>query len=202
MKSSRGRATTSIGVNSLEQSIRKHGVSPLVCPAACGLIVFLPNEGVRSRSPARVHGSYMCKAETLVAAAQIVTLPTFVCGRSTNFVAVDEHRSFSCEEHGCIWKNESFRKALDAEDKSALVLVGYWLDHEVTVTALYALADCYDVFVALDASPARSKEAARLAETRLLHAGATPLLTDQLLREWIIETSSAVQRTALAALIE
>lgn len=93
-------------------------------------------------------------------------------------------------------------KALDAENRSALVIAGYWLDREVMVAALYALADCYDVYVPLDASPALSRDAARIAEARLLQAGATPMLTNHILQEWVIEASTATQRAALMSLIK
>jgi hypothetical protein len=70
------------------------------------------------------------------------------------------------------------------------------------VAALYALADCYDVYIPFDASPHQSRSAARLAEARLLQAGATPLMTKQLLQEWAIEASSPEQRAALISLLE
>ena len=86
-------------------------------------------------------------------------------------------QTFDYHRHGCIWKNETFVSALDVEDCAAIVLAGYWLDREILLGALYALADRYEVYIPVDASPAHSKEAARLAEARLFRAGATPILT-------------------------
>jgi nicotinamidase-related amidase len=129
-------------------------------------------------------------------------MPIFVCCREEKSEALEwPHREFACEMHGCIWKNEAFTKALDAEDCTALVIAGYWLDREVLVATLYALADRYEVYIPVDASPAHSKEAARLTEVRLLHSGATPLLTKQVLYEWMIEASAADKQAALMSLM-
>lgn len=200
MKSPRGRVDIPFGN---KHSTKKHSASPLVDPAVCGLVVVAASDDDHTRKPTRIDDSYLRKTEALVAASQHIAVPVFICCRNTDLeVTVDTNRTFSCEGYGCIWKNDAFRKALDAEDLSALVFAGCWLDREVTVAALHALADCYDVYVSLDASPVRSRGAARLAEARLSQAGATPLLTEQILHEWIVETPDVAQRAALAALLK
>ena len=176
--------------------------TPLSDPSVCGLVLIPPTEADCSRKTPRVQSSYRRKIDLLTVAAQIVAMPVFVCCRE----GVREsfkcpHRTFACDAHGCIWKNEEFTTALDAEDCGALVLAGYWFDREVVVTALYALADRYEVYVPVDASPAHSKDAARLAEARLFRAGATPLLTKQVLQEWMIEARCTEQRAALMSLV-
>ncbi len=175
--------------------------SPLIDPAACSLVLIAPG-GDGCAGPGGTYESHRRNSETLLAAAQIVDVPVFVCCRDAKADAIARpHRAFVCETHGCIWKNEALREALDSEDRSALILAGHWLDCEVMIAALCALADCYDVYVPLDASPERSEAAARLAEARLVQAGATPLLTAQILREWMIEASSGAQRASLMSLM-
>ena len=204
MKSIKSRATASSAKDPVAQPIKKYSASPLIDPAVCGLVVILPSIDDHSYKLTRTCDGHVRKTKTLLAASQAISVPVFVCGSDTVFAKdVDVHCTFSYEEHGCIWKNKTFRKALDAENLSALVLAGYWLDREVTITALHALADCYDVYIPVDASPTKSaRPAARLAEARLLQAGASPLLTEQILQEWMIETSSPTQRAALSALLE
>lgn len=200
MKSRRGRDAVP-SADSTTKLTKKHSASPLIDPAVCALVVIGPHEDERSR--ASTSGDHIRKTKRLVAAARAIDVPMLVCCEGTNSVAAfDMYHTFSCDAYDSIWNNQAFQKALDTEDKSALVLAGYWLDREVTAAALHALAECYDVYVPLDASPARSKEAGRLAEARLLQAGATPLLTEQILHEWMLETSNPSQRAKLTALME
>jgi hypothetical protein len=81
------------------------------------------------------------------------------------------------------------------------VLAGFWLEHEVVANALHALADSYDVYFVLDASPARMQAAAQLSQDRLIQAGATPVVVSQVIHEWAIETSDATKSAALNALL-
>lgn len=189
--------------DTLLQASQRCGATPLLDPAACSVVFLVPSQHDRLPQSKRAYGSYQRKTATLTSAAQIATVPTFLCHQVEKpEFAGNPGRTFTYETNGCIWKNEAFLKALDAEDRSALVLAGYWLDVDITAAALYALADCYDVYIPLDASPGRSREATRLAETRLFQAGATVLLTEQIVREWAIETSNTMQRAALTALMK
>jgi hypothetical protein len=193
----------SLPLNNYLTMSRRHSASPLLDPATCCLVLISPSENDQFHNSACTHKRCRRKITTLIAAAQLVAAPIFVCYPDTNSLSADcPLRTFSCEADGCIWRNESFLKALDAENRSALVIAGYWLDRDVRVSALYALADCYDVYIPLDASPAHSKAAARIAEARLFQAGAIPLLTKHVLQEWMIEASTAAQRSALLSLIK
>lgn len=201
MKLRAGRNLVTSTENPRAQPSRKHSRSPLIDPAVCSLVLIAPSDDFFSKST-RAFDSHRRKNKALVAAARIVSVPTFLCCWQINSVTYsDSQRKFACDA-GCVWKNEAFVNALDSEDRSALIISGYWLDSDVTVAALCALADCYDVYVPLDASPAKSKERARLAEVRILQAGATPLLTEHVMKEWAIETLSSTQRNTLTALIK
>lgn len=200
MKRLAARRSAPFGGDALRQASKKFSASPLIDPAVCSLVLVAPSDDFFSNHAQANH--HRRKNEILLAAARIVDVPVFQCFRTAKLNCIDDvHRVFCCSTDGCIWKNEAFLEALDSEDRSVLILAGYWLDFDVTVASLYALADCYDVYIPLDASPGQSKEAARLAEARLLQAGATPLLTEHVLREWAMETSSAAQRDALTALL-
>lgn len=175
--------------------------TPLADPSVCCLVLISPTQTDSFGKPPRVQGSYRRNVDLLTAAAQIVDMPVFVfCRNGIPESSRFQHQTFASEAHGCIWKNEGFTTALDAKDCTTIVLAGHWLDHEILVAALYALADRYEVYVPVDASPAHSKDAARLAEARLFRAGATPLLAKQVVQEWTIEACCTEQRAALMSL--
>jgi hypothetical protein len=198
MKQGAGRRSDRFSGEAILRASHRRGATPLLDPAACSVVLLVP-----SHQPKRAYDSYQRKTATLTSAAQIATVPTFLCCQAVEPEAVgDPDRTFTYEAHGCIWKNEAFLRALDAEDRSVLVLAGYWFDLDVTAAALYALADCYDVYIPLDASPGRSREATRLAETRLFQGGAKAVLKEQNIREWAIEISDAKRQAELAALMD
>lgn len=110
-------------------------------------------------------------------------------------------RQFVLEEHSSPWSHEGFVEALTAADRPILILAGFWLEHEILATALHALADSYDVFVLVDATPARSRLASEPARERLNQAGATPVVTSQMINEWSLEAADAATRTALISIL-
>jgi nicotinamidase-related amidase len=81
------------------------------------------------------------------------------------------------------------------------VLAGFWLEHQVVATALHALADSYDVYFVLDASPAKMQATVRLSQDRLIQAGATPVVVSQVIHEWSFEAADAAKAAALNQLL-
>jgi nicotinamidase-related amidase len=110
-------------------------------------------------------------------------------------------RSFVFEEHSSPWSHKGFVEALAAEDRSILILAGLWLEHQILAIALHALVDGYDVCVLLDATAARCPHASQPARERLNQAGATPVVTSQVIHEWTIEAPDAAKRVALDLLL-
>ena len=111
------------------------------------------------------------------------------------------HRRFLLEEYQCPWLNRAFVEALSREDSSVLIVGGFWLEHEILGTALHALAACYEVAILADITPPRQAPAARAASERLVQAGATPIVTSQLIREWMVAAPAGPKREALRALL-
>jgi nicotinamidase-related amidase len=101
---------------------------------------------------------------------------------------------------GASWSRSGLDKALAAQQRSSLILAGFWLETTVTFLALPALAAGFEVFVLMDASPAWLETAARPAADRLLQAGAVPLTTRQLIAEWM-EACDPEVRAALSPLL-
>jgi Isochorismatase family len=102
---------------------------------------------------------------------------------------------------GPSWSSSGLASALAMQNRASLILCGFWLETNVTFIALPALASGFDVFVLLDAAPARAEEARRPATDRLLHAGAVPLTTLQLVAEWMEASAGPEQRSALSLLV-
>lgn len=189
---------------------RRMSDSPLLDPCVCSLIIF-PHE-MHDLVPIypNTRTTYKRALAILTKAAEIANVPIFVLSRnpaeqeipaSPNQQGTLCHRHFLFEEHNSPWSHEAFLKALMAEDRSILVLAGFWLEHEILATSLHALVDSYDVYVVLDATPPRSPLASEPARDRLNQAGATPVIASQVLNEWSLEATDASIRTALRRLL-
>lgn len=193
----------------MTQHFAKSIPSPLMAPARCSLVLLAPTRkdlsAVNRHARANVRRNFLRS----VSAADIIGVPAFVyspCAQPTKhgFAAdlVDlKHREFVAGTSGSPWQHRSLRDALSEADRPVLVLAGFWLEHQVVATALHALADSYDVYFVLDASPAKMQAAVRLSQDRLIQAGATPVVTSQVIHEWSLEAGDAAKTAALNALL-
>ena len=189
---------------------RRISNSPLMDPSVCALVVISPDpEELASHDPgARIDHQRTLSAVTT--AAHIASVPAFSLVRSAQEQDVSppvdvlnpsSHRRFVFKEHYSPWSHRGFVEALAAEDRSILILAGFWLEHQIISTALHALADGYDVCILLDAAPARCPHASQPARERLNQAGATPVVASQVIHEWSIEAPDAAKRVALDSLL-
>ena len=146
-----------------------------------------------------------------MAAAEIINVPMFLTSPGAEPgkhglikqlpKVASSYREFIAGEYAFPWQSPVFTEAVTREDRTTLVLAGFWLEHQILATALHALADSYDVYILLDATPAKERGAARLSQDRLIQAGATPVVTSQVIHEWAAESSDAYRRAALSAFI-
>jgi len=111
------------------------------------------------------------------------------------------YREFSATGHNSSWQSVAFTEALKREDRPVLVLAGLWLEHEVLATALHAVADSFEVYIPVDATPARRKTAVLVCQDRLIQAGGTPVVTSQIIHEWLLEAPDTDKRDALTRLL-
>jgi Isochorismatase family len=184
--------------------------SPLLDPSVSALILIV--QEAHDLVPTDPNTQTRCDRilGALTKAADIAKVPVFVLAQCAaqqpnspgeHLVGTPFHQHFLFQEHSSPFSHEAFIKALTAEDRSILVLAGYWLEHEILATALHALVDGYDVYVVLDATPPRSPLASEPARDRLNQAGATPVIASQVLNEWSLEAEDASTRTALRTLL-
>ncbi|MDJ1132769.1 hydrolase [Streptomyces iconiensis] len=101
------------------------------------------------------------------------------------------------------WEDERVRERVRSAGLRKLVLAGQWTEVCVTMPALCALEEGFEVYVVCDASGGVSSEAHERSVQRMVQAGAQPLTWLQYLlelqRDWArSETSSAVGDIARA----
>lgn len=183
--------------------------SPLIAPTSCCVLLHAPALHDLTSLSRRVRADILRNFVRILSAARIVGVPAFVCspcdqplkhGFAAPLSAI-AHREFPAETLGLHWQHVPFREALSEQDRSALVLAGFWLEHQVVATALHALADSYDVYFVLDASSVEKQGAARLSQDRLIQAGATPVVVSQVIHEWSLESADTDKAAALNALL-
>jgi hypothetical protein len=102
---------------------------------------------------------------------------------------------------GCCWSSSGLNTAVAAEGRPSLIIAGFWLETTVTFLAIPALANGFEVFVLMDATPPRIDAAAGPAANRLLHSGALPITTHQLVAEWTEASRDPDVRSALSNLL-
>jgi hypothetical protein len=189
---------------------RRVSNSPLLDPSVCALVLITPDtHGPISIDP-RIYAVYQRTVAAVTEAAEIAHVPVFALSwRSQEQEqsplraepSTTSHRRFVFEEHTSPWSHKPFVEALAAQDRSVLILAGFWLEHEILAIALHALVDSYDVYVLFDVTPPRSPLAFEPARERLSQAGGTPVTSSQVINEWSLETADASTRAALVSLL-
>lgn len=189
---------------------RRFSDSPLLSPSVSILVVVSSERRELIALDPRTYAVHEQAIAAMLAAAQIAKVPALVLSRDApeqkpSSPAAEPATPFQCcfvlEENASPWSHKPFVEALKAQDRSMLVLAGFWLEHEVLTTALHALVDGYDVYVLLDATPPRSRCASEAARERLSQAGAMPVTASQVINEWSFETPDASTRAGLKSLL-
>lgn len=73
------------------------------------------------------------------------------------------------------WEDADFLSAVKQTKKKKLLIAGLWTEVCVTLPALSAIEDGYEVYVVADASAGSSKQAHQAAIQRMIQAGAKPV---------------------------
>jgi hypothetical protein len=183
-------------------------MAPLLQPATCSVLFIDPRERNLAQLSATSQQVIAERLAFLTRAACAASVPIHLA--FTGEVPEPEqwlsaHRQLhSVGLHGLgglgsSWSSSGMHTALVTQRRASLVACGFWLETTVTFLLLPALACGFDVFLALDVSPARSEDARGPAEDRLLQAGAVPATADQLVSEWMEASTDPDQRSALAS---
>jgi len=188
---------------------RRISHSPLLDPAACSVLMMAPAAPDLASISPDVPSWQRQTYAAIATAAGVLDVPIFTLlwrpepqgSASGAAPSQASQRLFLLEEYQCPWLDRAFVSALSSQGSSLLIVAGFWLEHEILGTALHALAASYDVAVLVDITPARHAPAASSARERLAQAGATPIVTSQLIREWMVAAPLGPRRTALRALL-
>lgn len=82
------------------------------------------------------------------------------------------------------WDDKRVVDALKATGRKKLVIAALWTEVCLTMPALEAMAEGYDVYIVSDASGGTSTEAHEMAVERMVQAGAIPVTWQQVMLEW------------------
>ena len=82
------------------------------------------------------------------------------------------------------WDDERVVKIIKDAGRPKLIIAALWTEVCLTMPALEALAEGYEVYVVSDASGGTSKEAHDMAIARVVQAGAVPVTWQQVMLEW------------------
>jgi hypothetical protein len=181
-------------------------VTLLLSPNTSVLLVLnspAPNLSVDPGSVARV--------DQLIVAATLVAAPAFAAlspsGALNPSVVSAPYSTSSTASHdfdatAADFSTTFLGKAIAATGRTQLIVCGHWLEEAVTLATLRALAVGYDTFVPVDAAPAYDPQHTSIAHMRLVHAGAAPTTTAQILCEWSALTRPSATSNALLALLD
>lgn len=187
-------------------------MAPLLEPEECCILVIDPLRRNVERGDVGIndHRALVDRHALIQEAARVLNVPKFfaVYGKEADereWIArpcdLSQPRIYVVDSAGSLWASSGIGSALAQEGRACLILCGFWLEGSVTFAALNALADGFDVFVLLDASPTCDKYSEHPAVGRLLQAGVVPLTTTQMVREWAEAAIDEERRALLLKLL-
>ena len=100
------------------------------------------------------------------------------------------------------WEDKRIVAAIKKTGKKRIVLAGLWTEICITLPALSALEDGYEVYVITDASGGVSKEAHDMAIARMIQAGVIPITSMQYLLELHRDWARAGNYVAVTNLVK
>lgn len=121
---------------------------------------------------------------------EVNTIVTTVAEKSFSGPLFPEIREYFDDETKYIdrttmnsWEDKRIVKAVEQSGKKRIVLAGLWTEICITLPALSAIEDGYEVYFITDACGGVSKEAHDMAVQRMIQAGAIPITSMQYLLE-------------------
>ena len=184
-------------------------MAPLLQPLECCLLLIEPTRQHLARLDQQGQQEQIRRYQRLERAANTVSVPLYfgLRGNLPPFQSLWAQSSteatpcFSSVDSAGRWVNTILAAALASENRTNLILSGFWLEGNVTFAALNALADGFDVFVLLDLSLPSEGDAGPAAVQRLHQAGVVPSTSVQLIQEWAAVTADPAAREQLLALL-
>lgn len=191
--------------------LARSNASPLIDPTVSAVVVVAPQRDELNRLSPHMRLRLQYGLSVLAQAADIVEVPVFAVtpgrrprrhGLSTIVPSLLARQHVLSSNRAGSWFGGELTSTLDNANRTTVILAGCWLEHQILASTLHALADGFDAYVALDATPARSQQGAAPTRERLAHAGAMPVTSSQVVYEWFLESPTSHARRALAPLLE
>lgn len=145
-------------------------------------------------TPAETHSPHALPAlSQLFNSARVLAIPAVVAnypavgsaGMLEGQLAIsDDCPRISFEPGAEQWRGSKLATALFESGRRQLLICGYWLEEGVSLLALHALQAGFDVYVAIDASPALSPGDLPTLQLRLVQHNVVVTTSTQILREW------------------
>lgn len=170
----------------------KTGLRALLDPAQ-GVLLLVDHQpaalaGCGCRAPAQVLGA----AASLARAAALLGLPvvatTFLAERDGGLDPVLDAAASNGEVLDRFvvnaWEDAAVIDAVKATGRRQLVIAGLGVETAVTMTALDARSEGFDVFVVADGCGGADRETHDLAVTRMVQANVTPVSWRGVIAEW------------------
>lgn len=184
-------------------------MAPLLQPLECCLLLIEPTHQHVAQLDQQAQQNQIRRYERLERAATVVSVPLYfgLQNESSPSQSLLAYPSAEATPRVCSvgpagrWINAVLGAALASENRTKLILSGFWLEGNVTFAALNALAAGFDVCVLFDLSPPTDGDARPAAVERLLQAGVVPSTSGQLIQEWAAVTDSPSAREQLLALL-
>jgi len=157
-------------------------------------LVLIDHEGQMALSVQSIDIQTLRNNTGLVAATsklfEVNTIITTVAERSFSGPVFPEIREYYQDESKYIdrttmnsWEDKRIVAAVKKSGKKKIVFAGLWTEICITLAAISALEDGYEVYAITDASGGVSKEAHDMAVARMIQAGVIPLTSMQYLLE-------------------
>jgi len=135
---------------------------------------------LRSNVVALARSAKLFKVPTIVTAVETQSFSGYVWPELLNVLPGDPIERSSMNS----WDDKKFVEAVEKTGRKKLVIAALWTEVCLSMPALQALAEGYEVYMVTDASGGTSKEAHDMAVMRLFQAGAIPVTWQQVLLEF------------------
>lgn len=112
------------------------------------------------------------------------------------------NRVFDCDQTKMPWHNNELVDAIKGENRSRLLICGFWLDAGLAATALEALSDGFDVHVITDLTFSRNLENRRTALRRLEQFGVVPITLADVIFEFMSWSEDPVSVAGMRQILD
>jgi|GEM_PF-4101041 hypothetical protein len=126
--------------------------------------------------------------------SRLNVLEQIICSLEVPLFSI-EQEEFSSETFGKMMKQVNVNN--HPKNTPNLLIAGAYLENEITVSILHALAEGFDVYCLTDLALPLETKFTQIFNSRLMQAGAVPSTLRQILYQWFINESDTNRRAIL-----